>query len=101
MKKEVREYLESLDLDELEDEYVQEYIICLLDGTQIRVYEDYNLPMEKGLLGWFKKAKPEEIIEVETLVHSDYIPKRSILYIATGEVSKAEFPYKLGKKERA
>lgn len=98
MKKEVREYLESLDLDELEDEYVQEYIIILQNGKEVRSYEDYDLPAEKGLLGWFKKAKPDDIIAVGDPFHTDYIPKRSILYIATGEVSKAEYPYKLGKK---
>lgn len=98
MKKEVREYLESLELDELEDEYVQEYIIILQNGKEIRFYEDYDLPMEKGLLGRFRKAKPDDIIEVGDPFHSDYIPKRSILYISTGDVSKAEYPYKLGKK---
>ena len=98
MKKEVREYLGNLDLDELEDEYVKEYIIILQNGKEVRSYEDYELPVEKGLLGWFKKSKPDDVIAIENLFHTDYIPKRSILYIATGDVSKAEYPYKLGKK---
>ena len=101
MYKKAKEYVQIQELDELEDVYVQEYIIFLLDSTQVVAYEDYDLPIEKGIAGWFEKAKPEDVILVESLANANYIPKRSILHIATGEVSRKALPYKLMNKVMA
>ena len=56
----------------------QTYVLHLIDGTAIPMAEDYDLPAEKGIVGHFSKAAPDEIFA--------YIPKSSIVYLETGEV---------------
>ena len=58
----------------------QTYVLHLIDGTAIPMVEDYDLPAEKGIVGHFSKAAPDEILGFA------YIPKSSIVYLETGNV---------------
>ena len=72
-----------------EEKYYQIYRIHLLNGEVIEASEEYDLPVEKGLVGKFQKADDNKIFEIGDAVSGVfYIPKRSILFIATGEVRK-------------
>ena len=45
------------------------------------------MPAEKGIVGKFSKAAPDEIFTVgDPLLGFAYIPKRSIVYLETGDV---------------
>ena len=65
--------------------FYQLYNIHLLNGEVVQSAEDYDLPAEKGLVGIFERMKETDILTVNDL-GSAYIPKRSIVYIATGDV---------------
>ena len=72
-----------------EEKYYQIYRIHLRNGEVIEASEEYDLPVEKGLVGKFQKADDNKIFEIGDAVSGVfYIPKRSILFIATGEVRK-------------
>ena len=72
-----------------EPRYYQSYHIHLLDGEVIGVSEAYDLPAEKGLVGKFGKADDNEIFEIGDAISGfAYIPKRSILFISTGDVGE-------------
>lgn len=72
-----------------EEKYYQIYRIHLLNGEVIEASEEYALPVEKGLVGKFQKADDNKIFEIGDAVSGVfYFPKRSILFIATGEVKK-------------
>ena len=65
----------------------QTYVLHLIDGTSIPMVEDYDLPAEKGIVGHFSKAAPDEIFTVgDRLLGFAYIPKSSIVYLETGDV---------------
>ena len=34
----------------------QVYVLQLIDGTTVQMAEDYDLPVEKGIVGQFSKA---------------------------------------------
>ena len=55
------------------------------------VEEDYDLPFEKGIIAKFKKASDDTVFSVINLFGENYyIPKKSIVYIATGDVEVRE-----------
>lgn len=65
----------------------QIYVLHLTDGSAIQMVEDYDLPVEKGIVGRFTKAAPDEILTVgDPLLGFAYIPKSSIVYLETGDV---------------
>lgn len=67
----------------------QLYNIHLLNGDVIETAEDYDLPASKGLIGTFERMKETDYLTVnDILLGSAYIPKRSILYISTGDVKE-------------
>lgn len=69
----------------------QHYIIHLTNGHAIHVEEDYDLPFEKGIIAKFKKASDDTVFSVINLFGENYyIPKKSIVYIATGDVEVRE-----------
>ena len=77
------------DRNEEKEKYYQIYRIHLLNGEVIEASEEYDLPVEKGLVGKFQKADDNKIFEIGDAVFGLlYVPKRSILFIATGEVKK-------------
>ena len=72
-----------------EPRYYQSYHIHLLNGEVIETSEAYDLPVEKGLVGRFGKADDNEIFEIGDAISGfAYIPKRSILFISTGDVGE-------------
>lgn len=77
-----------------EPEYYQIYHIHLLNGEVIEASEAYDLPAEKGLVGKFEKADDNEIFEIGDAISGfAYVPKRSILFIATGDVKEGWCPF--------
>ena len=65
----------------------QVYYLHLIDGTMIEVPEKYEVPLEKGVVGKFRAAAEEDLFEVGNAINGFcYIPKRSIVYISTGDV---------------
>ena len=69
----------------------QVYEIHLLNGTIIEAAEDYELPTTKGLVGKFNRMEEGDILTVEDwFTGSFYIPRRSILYISTGDVREGD-----------
>lgn len=69
--------------------FYQLYHIHLLNGDVIQTAEDYDLPASKGLVGTFERMKETDYLTVkDILLGSSYIPKRSILYITTGDVEE-------------
>ncbi len=67
----------------------QMYLLHMLDGSVIEVSEDYDLPMEKGLIGRYRNAELDEILEFgDPIVGFAYVPKSSIVYISTGDVKE-------------
>ena len=62
-------------------------MLHLIDGTAIKLGAVYDLPAEKGIVGHFSKATPDEIFTVgDRLLGFAYIPKSSIVYLETGDV---------------
>ena len=62
-------------------------MLHLIDGSAIQMLEDYDLPIEKGLVGKFAKAASDEIFTVgDPLLGFAYIPKKNIVYFETGDV---------------
>lgn len=69
--------------------FYQMYYIHLLNGDVIETAEDYDLPASQGLVGTFERMKETDYLTVsDILAGSAYIPKRSILYINTGDVKE-------------
>ena len=65
----------------------QIYVLHLTDGSAVQMVEDYDLPVEKGIVGRFTKAAPDEILTVgDPLLGFSYIPKSIIVYLETGDV---------------
>ena len=77
----------------MEEKLVQEYIIYLMDGTKIITCEDYELPVEERIVTRFDKANTDEILQICDLLIVHYIPKRSILYISSGDVYEAKYAF--------
>ncbi len=47
-----------------EEKYYQIYRIHLLNGEVIEASEEYDLPVEKGLVGKFQKADDNKVFEI-------------------------------------
>ena len=87
----VEEIRQAKEFDDKERGYVlmfyQIYNIHLLNGEAIQASEPYDLPTNKGLVGMFKRMEENDILTVnDLLLGSAYIPRKSILYLATGDV---------------
>ena len=39
----------------------QVYVLQLIDGTTVQMAEDYDLPVEKGIVGQFSKAAQDDV----------------------------------------
>lgn len=87
----VEEIRQAKEFDDKERGYVlmfyQIYNIHLLNGEVIQTSEPYDLPTNKGLVGMFKRMEENDILTVnDLLLGFAYIPRKSILYLATGDV---------------
>ena len=66
---------------------LQIYKIHLINGEVIDIAEDYDLSDKEGIVYRFRHAKETECIHLGDCISGFlYIPKRSILYISTGDV---------------
>ena len=66
---------------------LQEYLVHLLDGTVVRVSEDYDLPVEQSLITKIRKAKSTDVFSIGNPFDGyKYIPRSSILYVETSDV---------------
>ena len=61
----------------------QTYVLHLIDGTAIPMVEDYDLPAEKGIVGHFSKAAPDEIF---TVGYSTVYPVVMFLRVLTAQI---------------
>lgn len=65
----------------------QIYNIHLVDGTVLPIPEDYDKPIKEGIVGKFTNAKDDDTLELGNSISGIfYIPRKSILFIATGDV---------------
>lgn len=65
----------------------QIYNIHLCNGEVIRIMEDYDLPVEEGLIGEFEKAPDDKLMvfgDMAGEIH--YVPKKNIVSISTSDV---------------
>lgn len=65
----------------------QIYNIHLCNGEVIRILEDYDLPVEEGLIGEFEKAPDDKLMvfgDMTGEIH--YVPKKNIVSISTSDV---------------
>lgn len=68
----------------------QVYHIHLLNEEVIDAVEAFEFPTEKSLIGKIKKLSDSEVITIGDAISGFiYIPKRSILFITTGDVKGA------------
>ena len=52
------------------------YVLQLIDGTTVQMAEDYDLPVEKGIVGQFSKAAQDDVLTVgDPILGFTYIPK--------------------------
>lgn len=66
---------------------VQEYFIHLVNGDHIRIGEEYDLPMDKSVVGKYLAADREDTLIIgDEVMGFFYVPKCNILFIASGEV---------------
>lgn len=64
---------------------VQEYFIHLIGGERICIYEEIHIPHDKRLVSKFAAAEDDETLTVgDSVMGFYYVPKRNVLYIATG-----------------
>ena len=68
--------------------YEQEYLVKLINGDEVIITEPYEISGEKSLLGWFERAKPDDLCCSETFITDVYFPKRSIVSITATQVRK-------------
>ena len=65
---------------------VQLYNVHLVNGDVLQVGEDYDLQGPKTIVNRFCKAEDNDVLEFDTLFTSFYVPRKSILFIATSDV---------------
>lgn len=69
----------------------QVYKIHLINGYVIEVAEEFDLPIEDGLITKMEKAGDDELFTIgDKFSGFVYIPKKSILYISTGGVRRVD-----------
>ena len=57
------------------------------NGEKVDVYEDYDIPAEKGIIGQFKRGK-KKFLEVPDSFCGFIIPYEQICFIVVAEVKK-------------
>ena len=68
---------------------VQLYHVHLVNGEVFTVQEAYDLPIEKGLVGQYIKAKDSDVLTLRfPMLDFLYVQKKNILYISTGDVKE-------------
>lgn len=67
--------------------YYQHFEIHMKNGEKIDVYEDYEIPAEKGIMGEFKRGK-KKFLEVNDFICGFIIPYDQVSFIAITDVKK-------------
>jgi hypothetical protein len=70
-----------------EPKYYQIYQLHMKNGEIISIGEDYDIPVEKGLIGDFKRGK-KKFLEFSDILCGYTIPFDQISFIAATEVKK-------------
>lgn len=68
---------------------IQCYNVHLANGPTITTGEDYEIPFENGFVSKFIAADENEVLTIRSAHSIDteyYVPKKSILFISTGNV---------------
>ena len=65
----------------------QRYDLHLKNGEIVTAYEDYDLPISKGIIGQFKRGQ-KRFLEIDDLALVYTIPYEQISYIVAAGVKK-------------
>lgn len=65
---------------------LQLYNVHLVNGDVLQVGEDYDLRGPQTIVNRFYKAGDNDILEFRTPFTSMYVPRKSILFVATADV---------------
>lgn len=69
--------------------FVQIYNLHLINGSVVSLSEDYDLSGENAFINRFIKSEPEYIFCIgDEISGFTYVPKRSIVYVTTGDVDE-------------
>jgi len=70
---------------------LQEYIIHLINGDTISIWENMDIPFEESIICDFADDKSAEFFEFgDEEAGFFYVPKKNIVYISTGKVKLGE-----------
>ena len=70
-----------------EPKHYQHFELHMKNGEVVSVYEDYDIPYEKGIIGDFKRGK-KKYLEVPDMLCGYVIPFDQIAFIAITDVRK-------------
>ena len=68
-----------------EPKYFQHFELHMKNGEKVDVYEDYEIPAEKGIIGQFKRGQ-KKYLEIGDLLCGYIIPYDQISFIAITDV---------------
>lgn len=72
-----------------EPKYYQHFELHMKSGEKVDVYEDYDIPAEKGIIGQFKRGQ-KKFLEIGDLFCGFIIPYDQISFIAITDVKMAD-----------
>ena len=68
---------------------VQVYDLILMNGQVVHAREDFDLTGQRAFVNLYESAEDDDIFRITNLLSgSCYIPKKSILFFATGDVEE-------------
>jgi len=66
--------------------FKQIYNLHLIDGSIVSLSEDYDLSVENAFINRFIKSEPDHVFCIgDEKSGFTYVPKRSIVYVTTGD----------------
>ena len=72
---------------EKEAKFYQRFELHMKNGDVVEVYEDYDLPAEKGIIGQFKRGR-KKFMEVNDSICGYIIPYDQVSFIVVAGVKK-------------
>ena len=72
-------------------EYIQWFELHMKNGDVLDFAEDYDIPIEEGIIGDFKEGR-KKFLEYGYLIRSFTIPFDQISYIVTTDVERNSYP---------
>lgn len=70
-----------------EPKYYQHFELHMKNGEKVDVYEDYDIPASKGIIGQFKRGQ-KKYLEIGDLLCGYIIPYDQVSFIAITDVRK-------------